>query len=323
MTEIVILDVGHGNCAVVYEDARCIVVDAGPGTALLEFMLENEITIVEEILISHADEDHLKGVVTLLDQDDITVRSVRLNSDAAKGSNQWDGLLYSLDDRRREGTIDFEVQLVEGFQMPFSDSVVEVLAPSSYLAGKGPGSLDSEGRRITTNTISAVVRVRTADRSVLLTGDVDELGLNRLLSTEQDLHAEVLVFPHHGGHVGTSRNSRRNREFAERLLAAVAPSIVVFSISRRKYENPRPEIIEAVKEDPSRKVMCTQMSRRCMDEPPSDDGHLANMFADGRQSGLCCAGSVVMSDAGIRPSVASHTAFVRRVAPGALCGPLT
>lgn len=323
MTKIVVLDVGHGNCAVVYESKSCVVVDAGPGTALLQFMLEHEIEIVEEILISHADTDHIKGVLTLLDQDDITIKSVRLNSDAAKDSKQWDAVLFSLDDRKRMGEIQFEVQLVEGCTLSFVDTSLEVLAPSSYLAGKGPGSQDSEGQSISTNTISAVVRLRAFDRTVLFTGDIDELGLNHLLATKQDLRADVLVFPHHGGNVGASTNVHRNRNFAELMLAAVAPSTVVFSISRTRYENPRPEIIDAVKAAPSRKVMCTQMSRRCMDEPPGDDGHLANVFADGRQAGHCCAGSIVISSTGIVPSIASHSAFVRTRAPRALCGPLT
>ena len=323
MTRLVILDVGHGNCAVMYDDAGCVVVDAGPGTALLEFLRERQIGIVEEMLISHADTDHLKGVQTLLDQSDITVRSVRLNSDAAQDSMQWDAMLYSLNDRRRRGTIDFEVQLIEGFQVPFSGGSVEVLAPSAYLAGRGPGARDSDGRRITTNTVSAVVRVRTSDRSVLFTGDIDETGLEHLLEAGHDLEADVLVFPHHGGNVSDTATPDRNRRFSERLLAVVDPSIVVFSYARTRYRNPRPEIVEAVNADPSRKVMCTQMSQRCMSEPPNEDRHLANIYADGRRSGQCCAGSILLTGADLLPSVASHTDFVRTRAPGALCGPPT
>ena len=322
MTKIVILDVGHGNCAVVYEGPSCVVIDAGPGTTLLEFMRESGITVVEEILISHADTDHLKGVQALLDQDDITVKRVRLNSDAAKGSRQWDGMLYSLDDRRRSGEIRFDVQLVEGLTMSFSDMSLEVMAPSAYLAGKGPGSRDSERRSIRTNTISAVVRLRATGCSVLFTGDMDEVGLNHLLATEQDLQADVLVFPHHGGNVGGSASADRNRHFAERLLAVVAPEVVIFSIGRTKYENPRPEIVRTVTADPSRKVMCTQMSRHCMDESPSEEGHLADVFADGRRSGDCCAGSIVLSGTDVLPPVAAHTDFIRRRVPRALCGGL-
>ena len=323
MTKVVILDVGHGNCAVVQDGKRCLVVDAGPGTALLEFIREAEIDVVEEMLISHADTDHLKGVQTLLDQDVISVRSVRVNSDAAKNTVQWDGMLRSLDDRNRRGTIRFAVQLMEGDQITFCDTVVEVLAPSGYLAGKGPGSRDPTGRRITTNTVSAVVRVRMPDQSVLFTGDLDEVGLKLLTETDQDLQADVLVFPHHGGHVSNSATPARNRRFAERLLSAVSPKIVVFSLSRVKYSNPRHEIIEAVRTNPLRKVMCTQMSQNCLDEAPNDDEHLANVFADGRRSGHCCAGTIVIAGSTLYPSVSSHTDFVRGRAPNALCRPLT
>lgn len=321
MTEIVILDVGHGNCAVVRHGTRCLVIDAGPNTSLLEYMLENEIETVEEIFISHADTDHLKGVDALLDFDGISIDSVRLNSDAAKGSDQWDAMLYSLDDRRRQDEIQLEVQLAEGLEIPFFDSVVEVLAPSAYLAGKGPGSRDSRGRRITTNTISAVIRVRTSDRSVLFTGDLDEVGLQHLLATDQDVHAEVLVFPHHGGNVSPSANATGNRRFADRLLSAVNPEVVIFSISRTRYDNPRPEIIDVVTADQPRKVMCTQMSRRCLERSPNDDGHLTSAFADGKRSGNCCAGSIVISGVDLQPSSASHTEFVRSTAPEALCHP--
>ena len=322
MTEVVILDVGHGNCAVVRHGTRCVVIDAGPNTSLLEYMLENEIETVEEILISHADTDHLKGVDALLDHDGISINSVRLNSDAAKGSNQWDAMLYSLDDRRRSDEIQLEVQLAEGLKIPFIDGTIEVLAPSAYLAGKGPGSRDSGGCRITTNTISAVVRVTISDRSVLFTGDIDEVGLHHLLATDQDMSAEVLVFPHHGGNVGSSANAASNRRFTDRLLSAVNPEIIVFSISRTRYDNPRPEIIDVVTAGQPRKVMCTQMSRRCLERSPNDDGHLATAFADGRRSGNCCAGSIIISSANLQPSIASHTEFVLSTAPEALCHPL-
>ncbi len=319
MTKIVILDVGHGNCAVMCDDQRCLVIDAGPTTALLEFLLENRLKIVDEILISHADTDHLKGLDALLDQNDIDIGNVRLNSDAAKDSAQWDAMLHSLDDRRRKDEIQCEVQLVEGTVIPFSDGVVEVLAPSTYLASKGPGSQDSDGRRITTNSISAVVRASTVDQSVLFTGDIDDLGLSYLLASDQDLHADILVFPHHGGHVSRSPSTTGNRRFADELLSAVDPDIVVFSFSRTKFTNPRSEIIEAVTAGSARKVMCTQMSKRCLEQSPNDDRHLASVFADGRQHGHCCAGSIVVSGANLQPSVVSHTKFVSARAPNALC----
>lgn len=317
--EIVILDVGHGNCAVLRRGNRIFVIDTGPGTALLEYVLENEIEFVDEILISHADTDHIKGVESLLDHDGISISSVRLNSDAAQDSAQWDAMLYSLEDRRSKGAIEFNIQLVDDLELQFFDVTVQVVAPSRYLAGRGPGSTDSKGRRISTNSISAVVRVLTPGRSILFTGDIDEVGLCHLLTNDQDICADVLVFPHHGGNIGAGSNLNSNRSFADRLLSAVDPEIVIFSFSRRRFKNPRPEFIDAVKATQSRKVMCTQMSRRCLDHSPINDAHSTGVYADGKRFGNCCAGSIVFRGSDFEPSIRSHTQFVHSIAPDALC----
>lgn len=319
MTEVAILDVGHGNCAVVHEGDACLVIDAGPNTSLLEFLIAQGISRVDEVLISHADSDHLKGLLALLDQREIVVASVRLNTDAAKHSKQWDALLRSLDDRRRAGTMRFEVQLVEGQEFQFSDCEVEVLAPSQYLAGRGPGSRDTNGRQVTTNTISAVVRVRTTSRSIVFAGDLDGVGLEHLMATQQDCSADVLVFPHHGGNTGIATATSNNLNFADKLLAAVNPALVVFSISRVRYLNPRPEIVETAVRAPGRKVMCTQMSKHCCEHVPAADEHMTEAFSDGRRSGHCCAGTIVIGESDIRPSVALHSEFVRSRVLNALC----
>ena len=40
-----------------------------------------------------------------------------------------------------------------------AEVAIEILAPSAYLAGKGPKSEDRQGRRITTNSVSAVIKL--------------------------------------------------------------------------------------------------------------------------------------------------------------------
>ena len=320
MPELAILDVGHGNCAVIFDGTRAVVVDAGPGTALLEFLTEREISHVVEVLISHADADHLKGLLALLDQDDIRVERVRLNSDATKHTAQWRALVFALEERHRTGQCDFRVELKEGMSISFGDDCrLSVLAPRAALAAMGPGSADDQGREITTNTMSAVLKATLHDRSVLLTGDVDEVGLAHLLESGQDLKADILVFPHHGGNVRLGAKPERNRDFAELLLQAVEPETVVFSIGRSKHRNPRPEIVDAVCSAPRRNVMCTQMSRSCAADDGYDDAHLSEAFAAGKRRGHCCAGSIVVSPEGLVPSVAAHAAFVRVAAPTALC----
>ena len=83
---LTILDVGHGNCAVIKDPQGTIIVDAGPGTALLEFLDRESINSIEVILISHADKDHLSGLLALIGTKKIKIGCVRLNTDSLKGS---------------------------------------------------------------------------------------------------------------------------------------------------------------------------------------------------------------------------------------------
>ena len=324
MAELTILDVGHGNAAVLHEGNEAIVIDAGPGTGLLEFLVESGITHLAAVLISHADADHIKGLIALLGQEGLTVDSIHLNSDAAKASRLWGALAFELDGHQRRGALEFEVQLVEGKGFAFrSESRVDILAPRRALATLGPGSTDDQSRRITSNTVSAVARVSIRNgHTVLLAGDLDEVGLEHLLETVDDLRCDVLVFPHHGGNVSSGATPARNADFARALVSAVSPETVVFSIGRRSANrNPRPEIVAAVVEDRSRSVMCTQMSSACApDGALVDLSHLSSAFAVGRSDSLCCAGSIRF-DAGrrIEPPARTHAAFVEAWAPSAMC----
>ena len=76
---LAVLDVGHGSCAVLLDSDGVVVIDAGPGSTLLEFLLEQGVSHVHVVLISHADEDHIAGLVALVACDDIQIDCVRVS----------------------------------------------------------------------------------------------------------------------------------------------------------------------------------------------------------------------------------------------------
>ena len=321
MAEVVILDVGHGNAAVVRDGDRAIVIDAGPGTALLEYLAQAGITEVVAVLISHADTDHLKGLLGLLAQENISVSAVVVNSDAAKGSRQWKALLHDLEVREMAGEVEFSVDLKAGrsFQLD-AESELNVIAPRASLAGIGPGGRDLNDRRITSNTISAVVRAEVGGTSILFTGDIDEVGLANLLESGVDARADALVFPHHGGNVSPNATEARNTQFATTLIEGVQPARVIFSMARTKHSNPRPEIVREIAKSDGLSIMCTQMSVNCcVDDAGLEQGHLSPTFASGRLRGQSCAGTITVTPVSISPDPLSHADFIERHAPTALC----
>ncbi len=319
------LDVGHGNCTVLIDTEGVVVVDAGSGTALLEFLLQEGLDRVDVLLISHADSDHIGGVIAVLSCEEITVECVRLNSDALKKSALWDDLTYLLDQRHQTGELDFDVSLTTKDSGVFGQGSVnvEILAPSLYLAAKSPGSTDRQGRRITSNSMSAVVKLTMNGKPIaLLPGDMDKTGLDNLSEGEGDPRAPLSIFPHHGGKPGATDPG----EFAKQFCETVSPEALVFSIGRGLHGTPRPEVISSVRQAlPNTWILCTQLSEHCAPGlPDSEPSHLTDVFARGREARKCCAGTILvsLSDKGIdvKPKRSEHCAFVRKAAPNtSLC----
>lgn len=325
MTEptVSILDVGHGNCAVLI-DNKVVVVDAGPGVTLLDFLEKEGIKEVGVVLISHADEDHIKGLISLLESKTVAVQIIRINSDALKASPTWNDLTYLLDEANKAGTIHFDVGLTTNQTGQFDTTAIkiEILAPSPGLAIKGPGSHDHKGRKLTSNSSSAVVRLLRDGRPLLLLpGDIDEIGLANLLESNSDISAEIAVFPHHGGGPATTDLSA----FATAFCTASKAKKMIFSIGRGRYDTPRPEIIAAVRRMvPKVRILCTQLSEHCAIQlPDTDPVHLLDKVSKGKEFRKCCAGTISVTLAGQKPSVfpvlESHVDFIASSAPTALC----
>ncbi|MEG2173330.1 MAG: DNA internalization-related competence protein ComEC/Rec2 [Desulfovibrionaceae bacterium] len=73
----------------------------------------------------------------------------------------------------------------------------------------------------------------------LLTGDIEQEGLNSLLARRDDLRAEVLVLPHHGS----------NTSFSPKLYAAVKPHIALISAgNNNRYGCPAPKVLKNLQE---------------------------------------------------------------------------
>lgn len=160
-TVLHVLDVGHGNSAVLVDGQSVTVFDAGPRTTLLEFLVSEQITSIDTVLISHADKDHIEGLISLLESGIVNIGRVRLNSDLIKKTDLWHSLAYLLEQKDTNGELDFDVSLTTKQTNLFNTANVEieVLAPSLGMAATGPGSKRKGKRILTSNSISAVFRL--------------------------------------------------------------------------------------------------------------------------------------------------------------------
>ena len=93
---------------------------------------------------------------------------------------------------------------------------IEVLYP---LDGPFPSS------RRATNDTSVLLRVSAYGKTVLLTGDVEEIAYVACEYSGMDVSADVALIPHHGGKM----------DFARQLAMMIRPR---FAVASSRYENP-------------------------------------------------------------------------------------
>jgi competence protein ComEC len=188
---VTFLAVGHGGCTVLEtQDGRVVLYDAGalagPDVTrrqIAPFLWHRKIRRIDEVMISHGDLDHFNGLPSLLDY--FTVRLVTLTPTFTDKSTP--GVRETVTALERAG---ISTRIVKaGDRLGAGDVSFEVLHPPAV----GPDGNE--------NARSMVLMVRHAGHSLLLTGDLEGPGLDRLLAMPPQ-PVDVLMAPHHGGKSG-------------------------------------------------------------------------------------------------------------------------
>jgi competence protein ComEC len=214
-----VLDVGNGLAVVVRTSHHALVYDTGPGwnadadsgsRIVVPFLRGEGIRTVDGVIVSHADDDHSGGAISI----------------AASRAPSW--LLSSL----RPGDavhVAFErsVRCEAGQAWIWDGVAFAMLHPAA-------GIYDEAGRR-KENDRGCVLKVSTASAAALLAGDVEARAENEMLARDASaLRADVLVVPHHG-----SKTSSTGA-----FIAAVAPRYAIFSVGyRNRFNHPNPAVV--------------------------------------------------------------------------------
>jgi competence protein ComEC len=191
-----VLSIGHGT-AIVLEtpDGRCLLYDAGslsgPEVAQRQvsaYLWSRGRTKIDEVILSHADLDHFNGLIELADR--FRIGAVRLTPTFADKP-----------DRGTQATIRYLEKtgipmrrIHQGEVLRAGEVVIEALHPP---AGPAPALSGPENIR------SLVLRIAYQGRSILLTGDLEQAGLEMV--TSQPIEpVDVLVAPHHGSRISNT-----------------------------------------------------------------------------------------------------------------------
>ncbi|MBN1942651.1 MAG: ComEC/Rec2 family competence protein [Phycisphaerae bacterium] len=210
-----LLAVGGGQCAVLQTPAgETHIIDAGTRSGfdvyrrvLAPFLREMRLPNPREAYVSHANSDHYNALPNLAGETGLETLYVcdyfGLGESPFSASRQMLERLHAAGaavHRLRRGD---RVQLDERTR-------IDVLWPPAGREG------------LSANDSSLVLRVTCDEKSLLLTGDVEELAQAELLKDPAQLKADALVLPHHGGWAKT----------LPAFVEAVGPSVILISAGR-------------------------------------------------------------------------------------------
>ena len=217
---VAFIDVGQGDATLIRDGAGFdILVDGGnksAGKFVIEHMQSLGVDDLELIIATHADRDHIGGLITILESDDVLVESVYFNG--------YPGDTLTWQEFEAAAAADGLVLLP--LQYPATQSWgefdVQVLNPLDNLVDPGQ------------NEASIVLLIDYAQINFFLPGDIDSSVEQLLPGRTSSLQVDVLKVAHHGSKFSTSVD----------FLAEVLPAEAVISVGANAFGHPAPETIE-------------------------------------------------------------------------------
>ncbi|MCO7536343.1 MBL fold metallo-hydrolase [Pseudomonas asiatica] len=293
-----IIDVGHGNCALITTEGKNVIIDTASRTHLLRFLESVGVFDIDLVVISHSDEDHMGGLLNLLSNSKYSVSKLVINPDAKKKSDLWEDVRALVGGAHHAGRLQVYPAVYSGGENIGWSEVssrlrLEVIAPSLEMVLGGPGlPLPGDKKAITSNAASIVIRAHFDNNPVVFfAADMDEITLSAIQKGGVETEAGFLVFPHHGGLTGGGDIA----DFCEQVLAVVKPKMVIFSNGRGRHGNPREEILNCIKSKfPGTYIACTQLSKSCCATPVVRNDYVSDEYFAGQANDAYCAGNITI-----------------------------
>ncbi|MEE9295624.1 MAG: ComEC/Rec2 family competence protein [Phycisphaerae bacterium] len=210
------LSVGPGTASVIeFPDGRVWLYDCGTrrnfdvgASTIVPFCRDRGIKRIDRVIISHPNVDHFDGVLSVIDG--LPTGPVVVNH--LFESFAWPGgpaeaVLHELGERKHP---------IETIQPPYAPVTIDGVKVETLWPAQAPIGEEA------VNDSSTVMRLTYRGRSILLCGDIEDQAMAALLE-HGDLHADVLVLPHHGSY----------EPHTAAFISAVNPSICIRSSNRR------------------------------------------------------------------------------------------
>lgn len=208
--EVHFIDVGQGDSALVLCDDKTMLIDGGKSTAsdiVYTYLKKHNITSLDLIVMSHADDDHIGGLSAPLST--ITVKRI-IGPKTTADTKSYKTLMRKISDNG----LSLENPVL-GSEMDFASAKIKFLGPVT----------DPNSER---NNSSVVMKITYGSTSFLFTGDAAYEEEKEILNRGYDISATVLKVGHHGSASSTSYS----------FLREIMPQYAVISVGNNSYGHP-------------------------------------------------------------------------------------
>ena len=232
--EIHFLDVGQGDsCFIVTPHNKTILVDGGGSTSssfdvgketLIPYLLDRGYTKIDYIFISHFDQDHVGGILTVLQE--LRVGKIYINKQGENSQN-YEKFLEIVSEKK------LDVQVVKAGDKILIDNLsFNILWPTEKQISEN-----------ILNNNAIVMKLHYRNFSMLFTGDIEEPAEKAILNTYKNkleiFQSTILKVAHHGS------KSSSTQEF----LDVVKPKIALIGVGENNlFGHPNAHVIERLEE---------------------------------------------------------------------------
>lgn len=218
--DVVVLDVGQGQCIVLKSGEEFALVDCGSAWADAGELASRQLQAMgcgdlDYLILTHYDNDHVSGVSGLFAR--LNVEQIVVTPDAEDAAVQTAVL-----------------ETAEAF----GTEIISVYNRKSISLGAAEIIIYPPLGKKTDNERGLAVRASSGEDSVFITGDMSQDTEKLLLKTYALEESDVLVAGHHGAKNSTSMA----------LLKALKPDIACISVGSNSYGHPHPDTLERLTE---------------------------------------------------------------------------
>jgi beta-lactamase superfamily II metal-dependent hydrolase len=218
------IDVGQGDCSLVKTQGAAVLIDGGEkgnDKAVVAYLKNQGVTQIDYLIATHPDSDHIGSLADIIAQyPPKNVIMPKLSEKNTPSTKTYTRLLEAI-----KGSGAKVIAAVPGNSYTIGGAELQILAPLAQYDD--------------TNNMSVVTKITYGSVSFLMTGDAETASEKAMLSSGEDLRADVLKVGHHGS------STSSGKEF----LAAVKPSVAVISCGEgNSYGHPNQKTLSRLGE---------------------------------------------------------------------------